>query len=67
MQLRESYNIIFKLFVPLEWKNSISDRNLGTSFYQVGETDLEQLSQVFIDQINKTKSENKSAKKPENI
>jgi hypothetical protein len=36
--------------------------NLRTSFSQVGETDIEQLSEKSMDQIDKVKSEKKSPK-----
>ena len=40
--------------------------NSRTSFSQVGKTDAKQLSQEFMDYIDKTKSEKKSTKKPKN-
>jgi hypothetical protein len=38
-----------------------------TSFSQVEETDVKQLSQEFMDQIDKAKPKKKSTKKPESI
>jgi hypothetical protein len=37
------------------------------NFSQVEETDIKQLYQEFIDQIDEAKSEKKSAKKPESM
>ena len=41
--------------------------NSSTSFSQVGEADVEQLSQKVMDWIDKAKSKKKSTKKPRSI
>ena len=41
--------------------------NSRTNFSQVEETDVKQLYQEFMDQIEEAKSEKKSTKKPESM
>ena len=59
--------LYFKYLFPWCGKVQFMIDNSRMNFSQVEETDIKQLYQEFIDQIDEAKSEKKSAKKPESM